>query len=66
MLCYLMYPVIIYTSMLFSDEAFRRLALRRLAPYFTIFNFISITLIVIIIYLKKEGDYEGTTSCTSN
>jgi spore germination protein (amino acid permease) len=65
-LCYLMFPIVIYASMLFSDEAFRRLAVRKIAPGFIIFNIISITLIVIIIYLKKEEAYEGTTSYNSN
>jgi spore germination protein (amino acid permease) len=66
LLCYLMYPVIIYASMLFSDEAFRRFIIRKLAPALIIFNVISITLIVITIYLKKEEAYEGTTSNNSN
>jgi spore germination protein len=66
MLCYLMYPVIIYISLLFSDEGFRRLAVRKVYPDFIIFNVIGITLIVIIIYLKKEEAYEGTTSYNSN
>ncbi|ERI93041.1 spore germination protein [Clostridiales bacterium oral taxon 876 str. F0540] len=65
-LCYAMYPFVAYVTILFSDEAFRRNILRRMAPNFILFNIIGITLIVIITYLKKEGKYERKTNCNSN
>lgn len=65
-LCYAMFPAIILASQFFADEAFRRLALRKIAPNIDIFNIIGITLIVIIIYLKKEDNYEGKTTCSNN
>lgn len=53
-LCFLMYPIFVYLSFILGNEINRKLISGKLIKIYTAFNLLYITIITIIIFLKKD------------
>lgn len=58
--CYALYPIALVGAIMFGDEVKRRNILDYVIPKYTIFNLVWITILVIIIYFKKDVANEKT------
>jgi spore germination protein len=55
---YAIYPIMIYLSLKYENHAYRTDFLDFIIPKYTLFNIVYVTLIVLIIYLKKDNQNE--------